>query len=104
MKRYGQVIGIRAEAKERYKALHANAWAGVLAKIKECNIKNYSIYLYEDKLFSYYEYTGEDYEGDMKKMAADPLTQEWWAECGPCQEPLEDGGWWTEMEEVFHTD
>jgi L-rhamnose mutarotase len=43
----------------------------------------------------------------MAKMAADPLTQEWWTHCMPCQEPLETrkpGEWWASMEEVFHCD
>jgi L-rhamnose mutarotase len=43
----------------------------------------------------------------MAKMAADPKTQEWWALCKPCQEPLSnraDGEWWVDMEEVVHAD
>ena len=58
-------------------------------------------------LFSYFEYTGDDYEADNAKMAADPKTQEWWALTDPCQEPLnsvEEGAWWADTEEVFHVD
>ena len=50
---------------------------------------------------------GNDFDADMKKMAADPKTQEWWAIMGPMQQPLEnrkEGEWWANMEEVFHTD
>ena len=107
MKRHGQVIGVRPEKIEYYKKLHANPWPGVLDMIKACNIRNYSIYLYGDKLFAYYEYTGEDYEADMAKMAGDPLTQKWWDECMPCQVALSgraEGAWWSDLEEVFHTD
>ena len=53
------------------------------------------------------EYHGTDFAADMAKMAADPKTQEWWAVCMPCQEPLEtraEGEWWARMEEVFHLD
>ncbi|MCY2952342.1 MAG: L-rhamnose mutarotase [Planctomycetota bacterium] len=111
-RRYGSVIGVRAEKLEEYKKLHAAVWPGVLRRIGECNIRNYSIYLrrLEDEqcyLFSYFEYVGSDFEADMKKMAADPTTQEWWAVCGPCQKPLsdrKDGEWWAGMEEVFHMD
>jgi L-rhamnose mutarotase len=73
--------------------------------ITECNIRNYSIYLKDGFLFSYYEYIGTDYEMDMKNMAADPATQKWWELCDPCQEPLEtreEGEWWANMEEVFY--
>jgi L-rhamnose mutarotase len=41
----------------------------------------------------------------MKKMAADPVTQEWWKETAPCQEPIpthKEGEWWARMEEVFY--
>ncbi len=107
MKRYGMVIRIRPEKMEEYKKLHANVWPGVLEMIKKCNLHNYSIYLKDNYLLSYFEYSGDDYEADMAKMAADPLTQEWWDVCMPCQEPLEtrkDGEWWAQMEEVFHLD
>ena len=43
----------------------------------------------------------------MRKMAADPLTQKWWDECMPCQQPVEgrpEGAWWMDLEEVFHLD
>lgn len=105
--RYGSVIGVKAEKLAEYKELHANAWPGVLSMIKACNIENYSIYYKDGLLFSYFEYTGEDYEADMAKMAADPVTQKWWELCEPCQQPLEtraEGEWWAAMEEVFHAD
>ena len=107
MKRYGMVIRVRPEKLEEYKRLHAAAWPGVLAKIRDCQIRNYSIYHKDGFLFSYFEYWGDDFAVDMAKMAADPTTQEWWKLCKPCQEPLEtraEGEWWASMEEVFHCD
>jgi len=107
MKRYGMAIKVVPEKIEEYKRLHAAVWPDVLKKIKECNIANYSIYLKDDFLFSYFEYTGDDFALDMAKMAADPTTQRWWDVCKPCQTPLptrKDGEWWAEMEEVFHCD
>lgn len=105
MKRYGMVIGVRSEKLEEYKQLHAAAWPGVLEMIRACNIRNYSIYHKDGYLFSYFEYVGSDFEADMAKMAADPLTQKWWGVCKPCQEPLATrapGEWWANMEEVFY--
>ncbi len=101
------VIRVKPEKLEEYKKLHANPWPGVLKTIKECHIRNYSIFYHDGYLFSYFEYTGDNYEEDMKKMADDPVTQEWWKLCKPCQEPLssrQEGEWWAEMEEVFHLD
>ena len=107
MKRYGSVLKIKPGCLEEYTRLHAAVWPSVLKKIKECNIRNYSIYHKDGYMFSYYEYVGNDYEKDMKSMADDPETQRWWSICDPLQEPLEtrkEGEWWAEMEEVFHTD
>ncbi|SRR5258708_32836504 len=107
MKRYGSVIGINPEAIEEYKKYHAAAWPEVLDMIRQCNIRNYSIYLKGDLLFSYLEYTGTDFDADMAKMAADAKTREWWKVVGPLQRPLEtraQGEWWASMEEVFHLD
>ena len=104
--RYGWVIQVKPEKLDEYKALHANPWSGVNKMIRECNIRNYSIYYRDGYLFSYFEYTGKDFEADMQKMALDSLTQEWWKLTDPCQEPFgsrQDGEWWAGMEEFFHT-
>ena len=105
MKRYGSVIRLRPEKEEEYRRLHAAVWPGVLATIQACNIRNYSIFLKDGWLFSYFEYVGEDLGADMARMAQDPTTREWWKHTDPCQEPLESrqpGEWWASMEEVFH--
>jgi L-rhamnose mutarotase len=105
----GMVIGLKPEKIAEYKRLHADAWPDILDMISKCNIRNYSIFLKEPEnlLFGYWEYHGTDFDADAAKMAADPRTQEWWAVCMPCQEPLDtrkDGEWWAMMEEVFHHD
>jgi len=107
MTRHGSVIRVKPENLEEYKALHADAWPGVLRMIHGCNIRNYSIYHKDGLLFSYFEYVGDAYDADMAKMAADPETQRWWAVCKPCHDPLPtraEGEWWAEMDEVFHTE
>ncbi len=106
MQRYGMVIRVKPEKLEEYRQLHAAAWPAVLDMIRQCNIRDYSIYHKDGYLFSYFEYVGEDFEADMARMAADPMTQKWWEVCKPCHEPLEtraEGEWWASMEEVFHT-
>lgn len=107
MKRYGSIIKVKLDKLEEYKKLHANVWEGVLKTIKDCNIKNYSIFYRDGLLFSYFEYIGEDFDKDMQKMKEDPITQEWWKLTNPCQEPIEtakENEWWAKMEEVFHCD
>lgn len=107
MQRYGSVIKLKPEKLAEYKELHANVWPEVLSMIRQCHIRNYSIYYKDGFLFSYFEYHGEDFAADMQKMAADPKTQEWWKLTDPCQEPLETrqpGEWWASMEEFFHAD
>ena len=101
------VLRLKPEAVESYKKYHAAVWPEVLEMIRDCNIRNYSIYLHEGNLFSYFEYHGSDMEADWARMAAHPKTQEWWAIMKPMQDPLpcrKPGEWWAEMEEVFHTD
>lgn len=107
MKRFASVINLKPELIESYKRLHANAWPQVLATITASNIRNYSIYIFGNTLFSYFEYLGDDMPADMQKMAAHPVTQAWWAICNPMQVPVEErktGEWWHEIEEVFHLD
>ena len=107
MERFGSIIKLKPEKLVEYKKLHADVWPDVLKMIKDCNIRNYSIYYKDGYLFSYFEYTGEEFSKDMAKMAADPTTQAWWKLTEPCQEPLQsrtEGEWWASMEEFFHLD
>ena len=107
MKRYGMIIRLKPEAYDEYVRIHAAVWPSVLKTIRDCNITNYSIFYRDGLLFAYYEYTGTDFEADMKKMAADPETRRWWEITMPMQEPLEtcaEGEWWGQALEVFHTD
>ncbi len=107
MKRFGQVILVRPDKLDAYKKLHDAVWPEVLEMITQCGIRNYSIYHRDGKLFAYFEYVGSDYAADMAKMAADPATQRWWAECMPCQQAIPSvhpGEWWADMEQIFHCD
>jgi L-fuconate dehydratase len=110
-KRVGQIIKLKPEKYEEYKRLHAEPWPEVLATLRAANIRNYSIYHKDGRLYAYYEYLGSDYAADMAKIAGDPKTHEWWALTDPCQAPVEgnskgsrEGNWWTDMEELFHMD
>jgi L-rhamnose mutarotase len=110
--RYGSVIGLRAEKIAEYKKLHAAVWPEIAKANREANIRNYSIYLRKLPdgnyyLFSYFEYVGRDFAGDMKRLAANPDVKRWWTFTDPCQKPLTDrkpNEWWASMEEVFHQD
>lgn len=107
VKRYGQLIGLKPEAYRKYVEYHASVWPQVLKTIYECNIRNYTIFFKDNMLFAYFEYRGDDFAADMAKMAADPVTQDWWAIMNPMQQPIptrKEGEWWANMQEVFHVD
>ena len=108
VKRFGSVIRLNPEKEQYYRELHANVWPGVLERLRKSNIRNYSIYVTEIEgkkyLFSYFEYTGNDYDFDMQAIADDPETRRWWKETDPCQIQLptrKPGANWSEMEMVF---
>ena len=110
VQRYGTITGLKSEKTAYYKDLHAKPWPGVIKRLKECNFRNYSIYLKEIDgklfLFSYFEYAGKDFKADCEKMAADPETRRWWQETDPCQIPFPAAAAkkkiWDGMDEVFH--
>jgi L-rhamnose mutarotase len=110
--RYAWVTGLKPEKAAYYRELHAKPWPAVNAMIKKAHIRNYSIFEREiagkTYLFSYLEYTGSDFDADMKMMAADPETRRWWKETDPCQAPLPDaaraGKIWSDANEIYHLD
>ena len=105
--RFGSVIKLKPVKYDMYRELHANPWPGVDSMLKVCNIRNYSIYYRDGYLFSYLEYTGNNWETDMARLAEEPIIQEWWKLTDSCQEPVEtalEGEWWAPMEELYHLD
>jgi L-rhamnose mutarotase len=103
--RVGSLIKLKPEYEERYIILHKHTFPGVLDRIRKSNIRNYSIFLRDGMLFSYWEYIGDEYDGDIEEIGRDDVTKEWWKLTDPMQEPLEtrkEGERWASMEEIFH--
>jgi L-rhamnose mutarotase len=107
VRRVGMVIGIKSDQISAYKALHAASNPGVRDLLTKYHMQNFSIYIHQLDdgkyyLFGYYEYTGNDYEGDMKKLGAEPRNQQWLSVTGPMQIPLPGEKSWAMMEEAYH--
>ncbi len=106
MKRMGRIIRVKPEHLEEYQRIHAAVWPDVLKVISAANMTNYSIFLKEPEnlLFAYLEYTGTDFDADMKRLGEEPAMQRWWTLTDPMQEPVDTrapGEWWAEMRSVF---
>ena len=106
MQRFAFVVDVHPERRDEYLKLHAAVWPEVEAALSAHHVTNYSIFIIEDTLFGYYEYTGDDYEADLAAVDADPVTARWLALTGPCQTPF---GWdhkpgevWRRLDEVWH--
>jgi L-rhamnose mutarotase len=107
--RVGMLIGLKPDKISAYKALHAASNAGVRDLLSKYHMKNFSIYLRQLDdgsycLFGYYEYDGNDYNGDMTKLAAEKRNADWLAVTDPMQVPLRGSKGWTPMEEVYHNE
>ena len=106
VKRVGMVIKLKEEMIEEYKKLHADDNPGVRDLLSKYNMRNFNIFLH--KLddgnyyeFGYYEYVGDNFEEDMRKLAAEPRNKAWLEICDPMQVPLQGYGSWAEMEQVY---
>ncbi len=108
MKRIGMVAKIKKEKVEEYKSLHADDNSGVRHLLSKYNMRNFSIYMiqladgewYE---FGYYEYWGNDLEGDMAKLDAEPENAKWLEMCDPMQEGILPGQkGWKMMDRVYY--
>jgi L-rhamnose mutarotase len=107
LQRIGMVIGIKPDEISAYKALHDASNAGVRDLLEKYHMHNFSIYMrqFDDGkyyLFGYYEYTGKDYNADMKKLGAEPRNQKWLSVSGPMQIPLTGEKSWAMMQELYH--
>jgi L-rhamnose mutarotase len=106
-KRIGMIIGIKPDRITAYEALHAASNPGVRDLLDKYHMHNFSIYIHkmDDShyyLFAYYEYTGNDYQGDMATLAKEPRNIEWLSKTDAMQIPLPGEASWTKMQEVYH--
>ncbi|KAK4245756.1 rhamnose mutarotase [Corynascus novoguineensis] len=112
-RRFAQIVKLKPEFVDQYKEVHAAVWPEVLWQIKDCNIKDYSIFYDAESgiLFASFKYVGSDYAADMERMRANPKVREWWRMTDGMQESLVPGAkdsesgepsWWKPVEEVFY--
>ena len=105
VKRVGMVVGIREDQLAEYKQLHADSNPGVRDLLAKYHLHNFSIYLQQIEgkwyEFGYYEYTGNDFEGDMARLDKEPRNIEWLKVCDPTQIPLSGAKGWTKMERCY---
>lgn len=105
MTRHGSLAKLKPEYEEQYINLYRNISSGVLEQIKNSNISNYSQFFHNEILFSYFEYTGEDFQSDPVQKADDPIIKDWRKLTDPMLEPLAahtEGELWIPIEEVFY--
>ena len=104
MIRKGMVRAIKPECIKEYKKTHSDVWPEILERITNCKIKNYSVFAQDNRLFSFFEYYGENFEEDTKIMRENSIFQKWEKVHEHMFTPLEnrtkDEGW-IELEEVF---
>ncbi len=104
-RRYGHLIRLKPEYQERYIALHAHPFPGLIRQLRASGLRNYSIFLHDDMLFSFYEYVGDDYAADMEAIAENDTVQDWWTLTDSMQTSLgpdDSDQWWTPIQELWH--
>ncbi|KAI1392234.1 rhamnose mutarotase [Hypoxylon trugodes] len=113
VRRIAQIVKLKPEFVDKYKEVHDAVWPEVLQQIKDCNIRDYSIYHDPTTaiLFATFKYVGYDYAGDMERMRKNPKVREWWAMTDGFQESIVPGAqnsesgnpaWWKVLDEVFY--
>ena len=107
MIRKGMVRGIKPECVKEYTQSHSKVWPEILERITNCKIKNYSIFSQEDRLFSFFEYYGDNFAIDNQKMRKNETFEKWENYHShmfrPLENQLKDDGW-IELKEIFRKD
>ena len=102
MKRFGRVSRLKLDQAAEYERLHESVWPEVLDAIRRSGISNYSIFRYNEWLFSYFEVPANRPLEEVWKILEDsPACQRWEALMVPLRQAGE-AGTWLPMKEVFH--
>ena len=104
IQRYGMAVRLQDDKRQFYIDNHANPWPEVIQELKKIKVQNYSIFLKEDFIFGYLEYTGNDFDGDMAKMEKIPIIKQWTKLMIDCFNPFpnnKDNESWAMMDQIF---
>ena len=103
MARYAWTARLRPEQVEAYVADHAAVWPEVLGAIRAAGIRDYSIWLFEDRVFAQYEVDG-DHDEALRIEAAAEATGRWRTRMRAHFQPevATDGVTW--LPEIFRLD
>lgn len=108
MRRRALLIRLRPERRQEYIEKHREVWPEVVAALKAAGHHNYSVFLRDDLLFSYFEYDPDvDIDARRRAMRASPVLEPWLSLMNACQQPLANAGpneWWASMDEIYHLD
>jgi len=111
--RFCWLIALNPDKEEEFRQLHQKIPGPVKEAIRESGIRNYSVFVYSTPdqfqfyAIRYYEYVGDEHEGDMAALARDPDFKAWRNACEECEVtllPLKSGKWWSPGKEVLHLD
>jgi L-rhamnose mutarotase len=106
MERACFLLRVRPDRLDEYRARHREVWPEMLAALRECGWRNYSLFLRRDGLLVGYLET-DDFERALACMDARDVNARWQAEMAAFFELPDDDRPDTgleRLEEVFHLD
>ena len=111
VQRYCWLIAIDPDREEEFRELHKKIPRPVKEAIHQFGIRDYSVCICgtNDGFYAirYYEYVGDEHEGDMAALGRDPDFKDWRNACEECEVPLLSpvpGKWWSPAKEIVHLD
>ena len=104
MKRIATITKLKPGVAEEYRRVHDGIWPEVVEAAHEANMRNFTIFRCGDYLFSCYEYLGDDFEADMARKAAKPVSPKWQETTGAFMEPVDGEDMKIALEEFWHHD
>jgi L-rhamnose mutarotase len=102
MARVAWTARLRPDKIDEYVTAHAAVWPDMLAMIKEAGVRNYSIYLFGDRVFGYYECDDPAATGAFMRDAE--VTERWNAAMAPLFAPEVADQGLLGLPEVFRLD
>jgi len=102
VQRVGRWTRVKPGCEEEYRRWHREVWPELTDLVRKAGVRNYTIFMHGQDLFSYLEV--DDWDEASRFITSQDVSKRWQKLLEPLMDAHDANMPWLQLEEVFHRD